>query len=148
MVVPISQPFTSVNGKGEMRDVFVPKDTTIHVCITALNRSTAIWGADAKELEDGVDRRRERSLERRGGGRGEEVMRRGPGGEPVARGRSHERIIVVADPKRTTAVQQVRAQEQVSRDPSRLRQRACSRSSVVSRRESRVRDRQAQNGWR
>ena len=51
MVVPVSQPFTSSNGKGEMRDVFVPKDTTIHVCITALNRSTAIWGADAKEFK-------------------------------------------------------------------------------------------------
>lgn len=95
------------------------------------------------------ERRRERALERTGG-RGEEVVRKGPGGEPVTRGRSSERIIVVAD-RRTTQVRAARQEQQPSRDPSRCRSsnnRACSRSSVMARRESRVRERQAQNGWR
>ena len=51
MVVPISQPFASANGRGEVTDIFVPKNTTIHVAITALNCSTAIWGVDAKEFK-------------------------------------------------------------------------------------------------
>ena len=51
MVIPLSIPVKSANGKTEITEVFVPKGTAMHISIAGLNRSRAIWGDDAKEFK-------------------------------------------------------------------------------------------------
>ena len=46
--MPLSEPIIGVDGK-EMKDIFVPKDTSVIVGILACNRNKAIWGEDARE---------------------------------------------------------------------------------------------------
>ena len=51
MVVPFAIPVKSADGKTEIKEIFVPKGTTIHASIAGMNRSRAIWGDDAKEFK-------------------------------------------------------------------------------------------------
>lgn len=46
--MPLSQPLRGINGD-YMSEIPVPKDTTVVVGIRASNRSTELWGPDAKE---------------------------------------------------------------------------------------------------
>ena len=45
-VLPLSQPIHD-NDRREIREIFVPKDTSIVVGIRACNRNKTIWGEDA-----------------------------------------------------------------------------------------------------
>nr|BED42974.1 cytochrome P450 monooxygenase [Trametes versicolor] len=47
-VLPLSEPITGIDGS-KIREVHVPKDTTIIVGILSSNRNKAIWGEDALE---------------------------------------------------------------------------------------------------
>ena len=51
MVIPFSQPIKSSDGRTELKEVFVPKGTTVHINIAATSRSRALWGDDAKEFK-------------------------------------------------------------------------------------------------
>jgi len=51
VVVPLSVPVKSADGKTDITRVFVPKGTTIHVSIAGMNRSRDVWGDDAKEFK-------------------------------------------------------------------------------------------------
>ncbi len=48
-VIPLSAPITSESG-ARLDSVPVPKGTTVVIPIRAINRSTAIWGENAKEF--------------------------------------------------------------------------------------------------
>ena len=48
VVLPLSEPIRGVDG-AMMREIWVPKDTTIVIGLLAANRSKAIWGEDAEE---------------------------------------------------------------------------------------------------
>lgn len=47
-VLPLSEPITGIDGS-KIREVHVPKNTTIIVGILSSNRNKAIWGEDALE---------------------------------------------------------------------------------------------------
>jgi len=50
-VVPLAYPVKSADGRTEITEIFVPKNTTVHFSVAAMNRSRAIWGEDAKEFK-------------------------------------------------------------------------------------------------
>jgi len=47
-VIPLSEPVQGVDGR-LLSEIVVPKGTTLHIGVRALNRSKAVWGEDAKE---------------------------------------------------------------------------------------------------
>jgi cytochrome P450 len=48
MVMPVHFPIKGVDGR-EMKEIFVPEDTTIFISINAANRDPGLWGEDAAE---------------------------------------------------------------------------------------------------
>ncbi|KAI5123785.1 hypothetical protein M0805_009080 [Coniferiporia weirii] len=49
IIVPLKWPIKAVDGKTEIREIMVPKNTGIIVSILGANLSTKIWGDDAEE---------------------------------------------------------------------------------------------------
>ena len=47
-VLPLVWPVKSADGKGEVKEVLVPKGTDVVVSILSANRSKKIWGEDAE----------------------------------------------------------------------------------------------------
>ena len=47
-MLPLSQPIRGVDGS-EIREIFIPKDTTLAMGLLSCNRNKAIWGEDVME---------------------------------------------------------------------------------------------------
>ena len=49
VVMPLAWPIKSADGKSELKEIPVPRNTNIIISILNTNRSERIWGDDAKE---------------------------------------------------------------------------------------------------
>ena len=47
--MPLAFPITATDGKTEIKEIFIEKDTNVIISIIGANRSKEIWGEDAEE---------------------------------------------------------------------------------------------------